>query len=177
MKQILFSCLIILFSVPANSTDYYKCKKPNGQILYTDRHCFAAMLGSYEKTNPESTVWQDNPEFAANTDKQPSKSVDKNGLLEIVGNIDAEMAEFSIIDKPDQPIHQGILDKILLFLSPSTKHMENNSIPTSAYTCQGKTLCKQMTSCEEAMFYLQHCPNVKIDGNNDGIPCEQQWCN
>ena len=28
-----------------------------------------------------------------------------------------------------------------------------------------------------ARFYLEHCPNVKIDGNNDGVPCELQWCN
>ncbi len=34
-----------------------------------------------------------------------------------------------------------------------------------------------MTSCKEARFYLKNCPNVKIDGNNDGVPCESQWCN
>ncbi|MCE2886342.1 MAG: excalibur calcium-binding domain-containing protein [Pseudanabaena sp.] len=28
----------------------------------------------------------------------------------------------------------------------------------------------------EATFFLKNCPNVKMDGNNDGIPCEQQWC-
>ncbi|MBA3031570.1 MAG: excalibur calcium-binding domain-containing protein [Rhodocyclaceae bacterium] len=26
-------------------------------------------------------------------------------------------------------------------------------------------------------FFLRNCPNVQMDGNNDGIPCEQQWCN
>ncbi|MCX8759367.1 excalibur calcium-binding domain-containing protein, partial [Vibrio parahaemolyticus] len=25
-------------------------------------------------------------------------------------------------------------------------------------------------------FYLSNCPNVKIDGDNDGIPCESQFC-
>lgn len=34
-----------------------------------------------------------------------------------------------------------------------------------------------MTSCEEATFFLRNCPGVKMDGNNDGIPCEKQWCN
>ncbi|MFW1341018.1 excalibur calcium-binding domain-containing protein, partial [Vibrio parahaemolyticus] len=24
--------------------------------------------------------------------------------------------------------------------------------------------------------YLSNCPNVKIDGDNDGIPCESQFC-
>ncbi len=43
--------------------------------------------------------------------------------------------------------------------------------------CEGKQYCNQMTSCKEARFYLKNCPNVKIDGNNDGVPCETQWCN
>jgi len=47
----------------------------------------------------------------------------------------------------------------------------------SGYSCQGKQYCNEMTSCKEARFYLQNCPNVKIDGNNDGVPCETQWCN
>ncbi|NJO13060.1 MAG: cold shock domain-containing protein [Gammaproteobacteria bacterium] len=24
---------------------------------------------------------------------------------------------------------------------------------------------------------LENCPNTQLDGNNDGEPCEQQWCN
>jgi Excalibur calcium-binding domain len=44
------------------------------------------------------------------------------------------------------------------------------------YKCEGKIYCSQMTSCEEATFYLKNCPNVKIDGDGDGIPCESQWC-
>jgi cold shock CspA family protein len=59
-----------------------------------------------------------------------------------------------------------------------------NSLPVnlvnedfSAYRCEGKQYCNEMTSCKEARFYLKNCPNVKIDGNNDGVPCESQWCN
>jgi len=46
----------------------------------------------------------------------------------------------------------------------------------SGCQCEGKQYCSQMTSCKEARFYLKNCPNVKIDGDNDGIPCESQWC-
>lgn len=46
----------------------------------------------------------------------------------------------------------------------------------STFKCEGKTTCPQMTSCEEAKFYLKNCPGVTIDGDFDGIPCEQQWC-
>lgn len=50
---------------------------------------------------------------------------------------------------------------------------------TSAQTefrCDGRTHCSQMTSCEEATFFLQNCPGVKMDGEGDGVPCERQWC-
>lgn len=49
--------------------------------------------------------------------------------------------------------------------------------PASPFHCDGRTMCSQMTSCEEAVYFLQHCPGTQMDGNNDGEPCEQQWCN
>lgn len=51
-----------------------------------------------------------------------------------------------------------------------------SSVNTSGFKCDGRTHCSQMTSCEEATFFLRNCPNVKMDGNNDGVPCEKQWC-
>ena len=47
----------------------------------------------------------------------------------------------------------------------------------SPFHCDGRTHCSQMTSCAEAEFFLNNCPGVQMDGNNDGEPCEQQWCN
>jgi hypothetical protein len=44
------------------------------------------------------------------------------------------------------------------------------------YKCDGRTYCSQMTSCEEATYFLRNCPGVKMDGDNDGVPCEEQWC-
>jgi hypothetical protein len=46
----------------------------------------------------------------------------------------------------------------------------------SSFKCDGRTYCSQMTSCAEATYFLQHCPGTKMDGNHDGVPCEQQWC-
>ena len=46
-----------------------------------------------------------------------------------------------------------------------------------AFTCDGRTHCSQMTSCAEARYFLKHCPGAQMDGNGDGEPCEQQWCN
>ncbi len=47
---------------------------------------------------------------------------------------------------------------------------------TGTFRCDGRTMCSQMTSCAEATWFLNHCPETKMDGNGDGVPCEQQWC-
>lgn len=44
------------------------------------------------------------------------------------------------------------------------------------FQCEGKQHCSEMSSCEEAEFYLEQCPNVLIDGDRDGIPCERTHC-
>lgn len=44
------------------------------------------------------------------------------------------------------------------------------------FKCDGRHMCSQMTSCREATLLLQNCPGMQMDGNGDGIPCEQQWC-
>jgi hypothetical protein len=43
---------------------------------------------------------------------------------------------------------------------------------TANFTCDGRQHCSQMTSRAEAEFFLRSCPNTKMDGDNDGIPCE-----
>ncbi|EEX92071.1 hypothetical protein VIOR3934_02727 [Vibrio orientalis CIP 102891 = ATCC 33934] len=55
-----------------------------------------------------------------------------------------------------------------LFTTPEYENM--------GFVCEGKTRCSHMTSCNEAKFYLANCPNVQIDGDRDGVPCEMQWC-
>jgi hypothetical protein len=44
------------------------------------------------------------------------------------------------------------------------------------FTCDGRTYCSQMRSCAEATYFAKYCPNTKMDGNHDGVPCERQWC-
>ena len=44
------------------------------------------------------------------------------------------------------------------------------------FSCDGRTHCSQMTSCEEATFFIKNCPGTEMDGDGDGIPCESQWC-
>lgn len=47
---------------------------------------------------------------------------------------------------------------------------------SNQFRCDGRTHCSHMTSCEEAFFFIQNCPNTWMDGDHDGVPCESQWC-
>lgn len=51
-------------------------------------------------------------------------------------------------------------------------------ITSPTFKCDGRQYCSQMTSCEEALFFLDNCPGAKMDsyGRGNGIPCEKQWC-
>lgn len=46
----------------------------------------------------------------------------------------------------------------------------------ASFSCDGRKHCSQMRSCAEAKFFLANCPGTKMDGDGDGIPCEEQWC-
>ena len=56
------------------------------------------------------------------------------------------------------------------------------AVPVRSFSCDGRTRCSQMTSCEEAMYFLANCPGVKMDGSRggsgpgNGIPCEREFC-
>ena len=66
---------------------------------------------------------------------------------------------------------------------PAPQHSRSDNVELSdssesaaPYRCDGRTRCPQMRSCEEAKWFLQHCPGTKMDGDGDGDPCEDQWC-
>lgn len=40
------------------------------------------------------------------------------------------------------------------------------------FKCDGRQYCSDMTSRAEAEYFTRNCPNTKMDGDNDGIPCE-----
>ena len=42
-----------------------------------------------------------------------------------------------------------------------------------AFTCGTKKYCREMTSCEEAQFYLLQCGLTRLDGDKDGVSCEK----
>ena len=44
------------------------------------------------------------------------------------------------------------------------------------FECNGRTRCHEVHSCEEARWVSKHCPGTKMDGDRDGIPCEDEFC-
>lgn len=49
-------------------------------------------------------------------------------------------------------------------------------MPTKpAFQCDERQHCSEMTSKAEAQFFLENCPDTKMDGDNDGEACERQF--
>lgn len=44
---------------------------------------------------------------------------------------------------------------------------------SSGFQCGTKTYCREMNSCDEAMFHLNRCGLSRLDGDSDGVPCEK----
>lgn len=56
---------------------------------------------------------------------------------------------------------------------PASIQERATTTPTShKFACDGREHCSQMNSRAEAEYFVTHCPNTKMDGDNDGIPCE-----
>ena len=104
-------------------------------------------------------------QLSDNTPKPSASSV------ELVGVEPQKSNPFSIMFSA---LIVGILSAGLYFFVIEPKL--NPAYENMGFSCQGKNYCSEMTSCDEAKFYLSNCPDVKIDGDNDGTPCESQLC-
>ena len=116
------------------------------------------VLIGYRVLQPESTINKPAANTAADTVTQPAlTSIDVN-------NID---------DIPPTYVDLGSISTSESTVTP----VLSTQSATSKFSCDGRTHCSQMTSCAEATYFTNYCPNTKMDGNHDGVPCEQQLCN
>lgn len=90
--------------------------------------------------------------------------------------------QYSIPKSPVREIAEGLIWKSKYWIGKVQmyiKHTDNigfsKQISTQKFYCDGRQHCSQMRSCEEARYFLQNCPNTKMDGDRDGKPCEN-WC-
>ena len=54
-----------------------------------------------------------------------------------------------------------------------TSSVEPTVLLDNDVACGNKRYCKEMTSCDEAKFYLSQCELSPLDGDADGVPCEK----
>jgi cold shock CspA family protein len=52
-------------------------------------------------------------------------------------------------------------------------HSNSLTIKPPNFRCDGRQHCRQMTSHAEALLFIKNCPDTKMDGDNDGDPCER----
>lgn len=57
-------------------------------------------------------------------------------------------------------------------LNGSSQVQSAISTSTGRYRCDGRQYCGQMNSRAEAEFFIHNCPDTKMDGDRDGVPCE-----
>lgn len=79
-------------------------------------------------------------------------------------------------EKPKTNVDESWLSKLGKTLTLSGATGSDNVANKGQFVCDRRTYCSQMTSCEEATFFLKNCPGTKMDGDGDGVPCERQWC-
>lgn len=109
---------------------------------------------------------------------QPKTTTNNN----ITADTDTSVAAFTAADLDDIPPTYVDLEASSTSSSVANPTVTSQpvltaqSAETPSFACDGRQHCSQMTSCAEATYFIQHCPNTKMDGNNDGIPCEKQWC-
>ena len=89
------------------------------------------------------------------------------GILVVLGIVYTIYSQYQRSQLAKQPV-----------TSPSVSTpVEVTHIPSSTpqFSCDGRQHCSQMHSYEEAVFFINHCPGTKMDGDNDGEPCEGQF--
>ena len=52
------------------------------------------------------------------------------------------------------------------------QRISNTNVAATKFQSGSKRYCREMTSCEEAKFYLRQCSLYRLDGDKDGVPCE-----
>ncbi|MEH6566851.1 MAG: excalibur calcium-binding domain-containing protein [Halopseudomonas sp.] len=71
--------------------------------------------------------------------------------------------------QPQDPQLTGYSDSQI---SSSAGIRAKPAAPAINFSCDGRQHCSQMRSRAEAEFFVASCPNTKMDGDRDGIPCE-----
>ena len=73
-------------------------------------------------------------------------------------------------------LEDGLKARGTPWLPGRSSHLPEPGGSEPTFWCDGRVHCSEMTSCREAKFFLKNCPGTEMDGDDDGVPCERQWC-
>lgn len=143
---------VLIFAVLFCTNSYggiYKCTDAKGRVTYSSSEC---------KSKGSQSI---------DISKKIAKTAKINSPAETPkSELPSDISIPSSVEEPKKvsvPLNTESPKKV-----PSTQGQVSG--------CDGRTYCSQMTSCTEATFFLKNCPDTKMDGDMDGIPCEDQWC-
>ncbi|RYY78347.1 MAG: cold-shock protein [Moraxellaceae bacterium] len=89
------------------------------------------------------------------------------GLLVVIGIVYTAYGKYQRYQLPNQDETTNLI---------SAPNQVSSTAPSSLqFSCDGREHCGQMRSYEEAVYFIKNCPNTKMDGDGDGIPCESQF--
>ena len=76
----------------------------------------------------------------------------------------------ALVDSPAPDKYGRTLGTVTV--GTAMKATEPLELPVVEGRCGVKRTCGEMTSCEEARFYLNECGLTRLEGDGDGVPCE-----
>jgi hypothetical protein len=149
---------LFLIAASVNAQQMYKCKV-NGTVTYQQDPC---PVGQVRKP---PTLQELNAGEKKRREAAAAVAAEKSAVTSAVTQ------EKTAAD-PKSPQNSQSSEKF----TPTASTAPTASASSSSFSCDGRKHCSQMKSCAEAHFFLANCPGVKMDGDKDGIPCEEQWC-
>ncbi len=87
---------------------------------------------------------------------------------------EAQQARRGLWAQAESPLPPEQWRKMHPAVAPAPQQHAKSAAPVAARdaACSNKHHCEQMSSCDEANFYLRQCGVKTLDGNGDGVPCD-----
>lgn len=149
---------LLVVATGVNAESMYKCKM-NGTVTYQQDPC------PVDQVRKPPTLQELNAGEKKRREAAAAVAAEKSAVTSAV-----TQAKVAADLKSPQNLQSS--EKF----APTVSNPSTTSASTVSFNCDGRKHCSQMKSCAEAKYFLANCPGVKMDGDNDGIPCEEQWC-
>ena len=83
--------------------------------------------------------------------------------------------EATVITVKDEP--KSVTKTVVQTAKKAVKDLDIPMPSGSAdFKCDGRKFCSQMKSCDEAIYFMEHCHGMESDGVLDGVPCGTSVC-